>query len=191
MEMFCRQCEQTAGGKGCTIKGVCGKTPETKPITTWTTPTLPKEWEHFEPAPPKVQLDDVDRWKRREGIETLTEVQIKVSGSSDAATQFRNLIRLAKAGKKIQTKVEITVRTYQTNLTLDATFSADDEGMENPAAKFMDDIARWNLPEFEATLTLKADKIEVNELQKLLKNTLKTENSNTKLSLELKPKQVK
>jgi len=25
MSMFCRQCEQTAGGKGCTVKGVCGK----------------------------------------------------------------------------------------------------------------------------------------------------------------------
>ncbi|MFH1664605.1 MAG: hydroxylamine reductase [Candidatus Omnitrophota bacterium] len=23
--MFCRQCEQTAGGKGCTVRGVCGK----------------------------------------------------------------------------------------------------------------------------------------------------------------------
>ncbi|MBU0635008.1 MAG: hydroxylamine reductase [Candidatus Omnitrophica bacterium] len=27
--MFCRQCEQTAQGKGCTVKGVCGKTDET------------------------------------------------------------------------------------------------------------------------------------------------------------------
>ena len=27
-EMFCFQCEQTAGGKGCTKVGVCGKTPE-------------------------------------------------------------------------------------------------------------------------------------------------------------------
>lgn len=27
--MFCRQCEQTWGEHGCTIKGVCGKTPET------------------------------------------------------------------------------------------------------------------------------------------------------------------
>ena len=27
-EMFCYQCEQTAGGKGCTNLGVCGKTPE-------------------------------------------------------------------------------------------------------------------------------------------------------------------
>jgi hydroxylamine reductase len=28
-EMFCFQCEQTAGGKGCTKRGVCGKLPET------------------------------------------------------------------------------------------------------------------------------------------------------------------
>ncbi len=27
-EMFCFQCEQTAGGTGCTIRGVCGKPPE-------------------------------------------------------------------------------------------------------------------------------------------------------------------
>ncbi len=27
-KMFCYQCEQTAGGKGCTQMGVCGKTPE-------------------------------------------------------------------------------------------------------------------------------------------------------------------
>ena len=26
--MFCYQCEQTAGGKGCTKMGICGKTPE-------------------------------------------------------------------------------------------------------------------------------------------------------------------
>ncbi len=28
MSMFCFQCEQTAGGKGCTVSGVCGKKPE-------------------------------------------------------------------------------------------------------------------------------------------------------------------
>ena len=27
-KMFCFQCEQTFGGKGCTKVGVCGKTPE-------------------------------------------------------------------------------------------------------------------------------------------------------------------
>jgi len=168
----------------------CGKKPEEQPITRWTTETIPKEWEPFEPAPPKVQLEDVERWRRREGIDTLTEAKIRVSGTTDLATQFRNLIRLAKAGKKISTTVEIKARTYKTNLTLDATFRADDEGLETPAAKILDDIGRWSLPEFEATLTLKADKISVNELQKLLKNTIK-EDPNTKLSLELKPKRVK
>jgi len=29
MSMFCYQCEQTAGGKGCTVAGVCGKDAET------------------------------------------------------------------------------------------------------------------------------------------------------------------
>ena len=28
-KMFCYQCEQTAGGLGCTRAGVCGKSPET------------------------------------------------------------------------------------------------------------------------------------------------------------------
>lgn len=27
-QMFCYQCEQTMGGKGCTKHGVCGKSPE-------------------------------------------------------------------------------------------------------------------------------------------------------------------
>jgi len=121
----------------------------------------------------------------------VTEAKIRVSGSTDVATQFRNLIRLAKAGKKISTTVEIKARTFQTNLTLDAAFRADDEGLETPAAKILDDIGRWALPEFEGTLTLKADKIPLNELRELLKNTLKTEDPNTKLSLELKPKRVK
>ena len=26
--MFCFQCQETAGGKGCTVRGVCGKTEE-------------------------------------------------------------------------------------------------------------------------------------------------------------------
>ena len=29
MAMFCYQCQETAGNKGCTIRGVCGKTEET------------------------------------------------------------------------------------------------------------------------------------------------------------------
>ncbi|MGL4672200.1 MAG: hydroxylamine reductase, partial [Cetobacterium sp.] len=29
MSMFCYQCQETAMNKGCTIRGVCGKAPET------------------------------------------------------------------------------------------------------------------------------------------------------------------
>ncbi|MGB4029189.1 MAG: hypothetical protein WBL03_03260, partial [bacterium] len=28
MGMFCYQCQETARGKGCTVRGVCGKTAE-------------------------------------------------------------------------------------------------------------------------------------------------------------------
>lgn len=27
--MFCFQCQETAQGKGCTVRGVCGKVPQT------------------------------------------------------------------------------------------------------------------------------------------------------------------
>lgn len=27
-KMFCFQCQETAGNKGCTVSGVCGKTPD-------------------------------------------------------------------------------------------------------------------------------------------------------------------
>jgi len=72
-------------------------------------------------------------------------------------------------------------------------FKVDDAGLETPAVKILDDLGRWSLPEFEGTLTSKAENnpIPLNELRDLLKNTLKTEDPNTKLSLELKPKQVK
>ncbi len=32
MHMFCYQCQEAAGGKGCTVKGVCGKEPQTSAL---------------------------------------------------------------------------------------------------------------------------------------------------------------
>jgi hypothetical protein len=98
---------------------------------------------------------------------------------------------LAKAGKKITTKVEIRARTYQTNIQLEASFTADDAGLETPAAKILDDIDRWQLPEFEGTINLKAEKIPINEIRELLKNTLKTDDPKLKLALEIKPEREK
>jgi hypothetical protein len=153
------------------------------------TPTIP-EWEPFEMATVNTQLKDLDRWVNREGVDTLSEAIIKLRGSTDVATQFRNLIRLARAGRRLTTKVKVSARVLETNLRLECVFEADDTGLDTPAAKLLDDIGRWTLPEFEGQITLKAEKIPINELKELLK-TLKTEDPNTKLGLELKPKQVK
>jgi hypothetical protein len=189
-----RQCITDPRGHLCpnchTWPCQCGKKPEEK-ITTWTTETITKEWETFEPTPLKVQLEDLEKWTRREGIENITEAKITVSGTTDAATQFRNLIRLAKAGKKITTTVEIKTRTYQTNIQLEANFTADDAGLETPAAKILDDIGRWQLPDFEGTINLKAENIPINEIRELLKNTLRTDDPKLKLALEIKPKREK
>ena len=32
-KMFCFQCQETAGNKGCTVRGVCGKDAELAAIT--------------------------------------------------------------------------------------------------------------------------------------------------------------
>ncbi|MCX8151317.1 MAG: DUF499 domain-containing protein [Candidatus Bathyarchaeota archaeon] len=171
----------------------CRKEPKTTtPLTKspWTT-TLPKsDWETFEPAPVNIQIDDFEKWIRRENIDTLNETHIKITGTTDAATQFRNLLRLAKAGKKVTTTVEVKAQNRQTNLNIDINFKADDTGLETPAAKILDDIARWQLPEFEANITLKAD-IPTNELRDLIRTTLKSDDPNIKLALTLKPKREK
>jgi len=40
-------------------------------------------------------------------------------------------------------------------------------------------------------VTLKAENIPINEIRELLKNTIKTENQNVKLALDIKPKREK
>ncbi len=72
---------------------------------------------------------------RRESIETVTETKIKLTGTTDAATQFRNLLRLAKAGKKVPTTVEVQAHNRQTNVDIDIDFKADDTGLDTPAPK--------------------------------------------------------
>jgi len=84
--------------------------------------------------------------------------------------------------------VEISARTFLTNLTLDVTFKADDAGLETPAAKILDDIGRWQLPEFQGAITLKAENIPINEIRNIIKNTLKTDDPKLKLALKIKPK---
>jgi len=175
------KCSQKTGGAGPIGPGP-GPTPPPPP---------PPEWEVFEPNPPKILLDDLEKWTKREGIKTATEITLQISGTTDVATQFRNLLRLLRAGKKLSTSVEVKTRTFQTNLTLDATFKADDKGLEKPAAKILDDIAKWALQEFEGIINVKSDNIEIDDLRQMLKNTLKAEESTIKVGINIKPKREK
>jgi hypothetical protein len=152
---------------------------------------LPTDWEIFEPSLPKILLEDLERWVKREGVEAATEVAIQVSGTTDVAMQFRNLLRLLRAGKKLSINVEVKARTLQTDVTLDVTFKAHDEGLEKPAAKILDDIARWSLQDFEGIINVKDDEVKINDLRQLLKNTLKIEDSTIKVGINIKSKREK
>ena len=170
----------------------CSKKAVVPPISEWG-PAGPRtpETTVFDMLQPKIQLEDLDKWIRREGIETLSEASIRISGTTDVAPQFRNLVRLARAGKRATATVNTTIKVYEPNLTLDCTFKADDKGLDTPASKILDDMAKWSLPGFEAEIMLRAEKIPINELKELLKNTLKVDDPNMKLGLELKPIKVK
>ena len=168
----------------------CGQPTTPEGVLPPPTVRISPEWETLEPLSPKLELEDLDKLIRRKGIETITEAVIEISGTSDASTQFRNLIRLAKAGKKVSTTIEVKAKTYQPpSLALEATFEADDDGLKSPAAKILDDIARWSLPEFKGTIKLKTENLPINELKQLLKTTIKTED--IKLGLKIKPKREK
>lgn len=142
--------------------------------------------EIFEPAPPKLQLEDLDRWIRREGVDTIKEATIKFIGTTNVALQFKNLVRLARAGRKAATSVEIRARTYQTNLNLDLNFRAEESGLELPAAKILDDIPRWSLPEFEGIVHLKAENFPISELRQLLRSAVGIDDQDMKIALEIK-----
>ncbi|MEM3380920.1 MAG: DUF499 domain-containing protein [Candidatus Bathyarchaeia archaeon] len=165
----------------------CARKKEEKQLTPLAIEIVPREWETFESAPPYITLEDLDKWIRREGIETITEAKIQISGASAAATQFRNLLRLVRVGRKISTSVKMRTCTRQTGLLLDATFEAEDDGLEKPASKILDDIARWSPTHFEGTMHLKSDGIPMNELRQMLKN-IGTNNEDVKLALNIKHK---
>ncbi|MEM4234563.1 MAG: DUF499 domain-containing protein [Candidatus Methanomethylicaceae archaeon] len=165
---------------------------ETRPPEPTTGPFKPPEKRiDFPPAPPKLQFEDLDKWIRREGIIAVTEAKIELLGTTDAAIHFRNLVRLARAGRKVLSEVSVTARVYQTNLKLDVNFSADEKSLDAPAAKILDEIGRWSLPDFKGIIILKAESFPVDELRKLLRSAISIDSPEIKLALEITPKREK
>ena len=150
------------------------------------------EYETFEPMSPKLQLEDLERWVKREEIEEVTEAEITLVGSSDMAIQFKNLIRLLRAGKKASTKVKVEAGTYHDNrLKLNVTLEANDEGLDAPPTKILDELAKLSLPEFKGTINIKTESLPIDELKQLLKEIANAKDPNIKLGLRLKPKREK
>ena len=102
--MFCYQCEQTAGGKGCTRWGVCGKSPEVaalQDLLLYTTKGLAivalkaREMEIYD--------DAADRFTYEAVFSTLTNVNFdpeRFHKLIDEAVQYRESIkkRISEAG---------------------------------------------------------------------------------------------
>ncbi len=87
-EMFCFQCEQTAGGKGCTKTGVCGKTPEVsneQDKLTCSLIGLARAVEGKQVAP------DVDELVMRALFATLTNVNFDKNVIKDLNDRVENL----------------------------------------------------------------------------------------------------
>ncbi|VBB07713.1 prismane alpha-bundle [Lucifera butyrica] len=73
--MFCNQCEQTARGKGCTVRGVCGKTPEVSDMQDLLMHAL-RGLAHFAGEGRRVGVidPDTDRFTAKAIFSTLTNV---------------------------------------------------------------------------------------------------------------------
>lgn len=147
-------------------------------------PTLPPEWKQFEYMKPSSQLEELERWVRREGVEFLSDAEISLRGTSEVAPQFRNLLRLSSAGRRLSLSVKVTLGAENANLQLHCEFHSNEKGLEEDAAKILDDAARWNVSQFEGTITMKTDRWEIDELKDLLR-ALKSD-AGTKIALNLK-----
>ena len=140
--------------------------------------------EHFEPLKPSSQLEELDRWIRRDGVESISDAEITLRGNSELLAQFRNLIRLTSTGeRKLLPHVRVTVTGEEAGFRLNCEFEAEPTGLEKPAAKIIDDAARWALPDFRGTITLKADHLPVTELRGLLQSVKDTEDAKLELRL--------
>lgn len=88
-KMFCFQCQETAGGKGCTIAGVCGKKPELaqlQDLLVWTTKGLSHVATRLRGENKSVN-DDVDRLVTTNLFMTITNANFDTGAIADAITK--------------------------------------------------------------------------------------------------------
>jgi hydroxylamine reductase len=104
--MFCNQCEQTAKGEGCTIKGVCGKTSELADLQDLLMHAI-RGLCHFATEGRRVGVNDIEvnRFTCKAIFSTLTNVNFDESRFQELINQtvdYRDKLKekVAKAGGK-------------------------------------------------------------------------------------------
>jgi hydroxylamine reductase len=86
MSMFCYQCQETAGGKGCTVRGVCGKTEEVAKLQDLLIYTLKGISAIMVKGKPAVKPDQLDR-------EVLNSLFITITNANFDADAIEKQIR--------------------------------------------------------------------------------------------------
>lgn len=171
----------------------CEKTQPPKGEEPFKPPTIGyrPEVEIFDPLPVSTQLEDLSKWMKREGFGFATRIAITVTGSTSAAPQFRNLLRLLKSCKGSSVAVEAKVAFSKQKLSVDISFRAEDEGLDAPAAKILDGIPSWDLPGFEGKIVLQSEAIDLEAVKQHLESSLNIADESVRLALEIKPKREK
>jgi hydroxylamine reductase len=107
LKMFCYQCEQTAGGKGCDRFGVCGKSPEVAAIQDLLVYAL-KGLSIYAVEGRRVGVNDqgVNRFTCETMFATLTNVNFdaeRIAGLVREAVELREALkkRVERAGGRV------------------------------------------------------------------------------------------
>lgn len=112
MNMFCYQCEQTAKGQGCTVKGVCGKDAETASLQDYIVYGVKNLAQYTHRARKLGVVDQsIDRFTIEALFTTVTNVNFDPSRLQEIIYKLANMIQTAKglyeeAAKKAGQAVE-------------------------------------------------------------------------------------
>lgn len=121
----------------------------------------------------KTLLGDLEKWARKEAIQSVSMVEIRIVGSVSASTSVRNLVRLVRSARRTDTELRVKITGAAENgggdLSLDLRLSGDALD-SSPLLKALESARTWLPCDLDSTLGWKVEKLPVSELQDLLRS---------------------
>ncbi len=100
-KMFCYQCEQAAGGKGCLVKGVCGKSPEVSALQDLVVYGLKGLASYFSPLKKAGIINrKADRFVLKALFSTVTNVNFDLKSLRSILVELNDFMSELKAAYK-------------------------------------------------------------------------------------------